>query len=81
MYERHDRSYLKLMFPEDTPRVKDDTRLIEDLKMNEMSVRLLTAYIRSRYGEGSSLNPDFKTIGDIDAYIYYEYYCNKYRSW
>jgi len=81
MYERHDRSYLKLLFPKDTPKVKDGTRLAEDLKLDEMSIRLLTAYICSRYGEGSSLKPEFQTIGDIDAYIYYEYYCNKYRSW
>jgi len=81
MYERPDRSYLKLVFPQEIPKVTTDTRLSEDLNMSAMSIRLLTAYIKSRYGTDSGLNPEFQTIGDIDTYIYYEYYCNKYKSW
>jgi len=78
--KRNDRSYLDLMFSKrDMPQVDEKSRLAEDLKMNDMSIRLLTAYIRNRYGGESCLNPDFKTIGDIDAYIYYEYSCNKYK--
>lgn len=81
MYERPDRSYLKLIFPQDIPVVTEDTRLAEDLKMDAMSIRLLAAYIKSRYGKDSGVTPDLQTIGDVDTYIYYEYYCNKYKSW
>jgi len=79
MNKKHDRSYLELIFsPENIPKVTEETRLREDLKMDETSVKLLTAYVKLRYGANSSLQPKFKTIGDIDAYIYFEYYCNNY---
>jgi len=81
MYEKHDRSYLTLLFPHHLPEVTADTRLVEDLKLNGMALRLLTAYIQSRFGGGSTLRPEFKTIGDIDAYIYYEHDCAKFRYW
>jgi hypothetical protein len=81
MYERCDRSYLELIFPKKVPEVTQDTRLIEDLHMNAMAVRLLTAYIQCRYGGGSRLRPEFKTIGDIDAYIFYEYDCERHKYW
>jgi len=79
LYEKHDRSYLKLLFPHKAPEVTGETRLAEDLKMNAMSIRLLTAYIKCRYGGDSGINPDFQTIDDIDTYIYYEYDCNRFQ--
>jgi len=79
VYEKHDRSYLKLIFPRKIPEVTQDTRLLEDLQMNAMSIRLLTAYIRCKYGGESTIDPLFITIGDIDTYIYYEQVCNRFQ--
>ncbi len=79
LYEKHDRAYLKLIFPGKPPEVTGATRLAEDLKMNAMSVRLLTAYIKCRYGGETGVDPDFKTIDDIDTYIYFEYDCTRFQ--
>lgn len=78
MYEKHDRSYLKLIFPRKAPQITGETRLAEDLKMNAMSIRLLTAYIKCRYGGDSGIEPVFETIDDIDTYIYYEHDCARF---
>lgn len=79
VYEKHDRSYLKLIFPRKVPEVTAETLLAEDLKMNAMSIRLLTAYIRCKYGGDRGIWPDFQTIDDIDTYIYYETTCTRFQ--
>ncbi|HPF87242.1 MAG TPA: hypothetical protein PK537_04210 [Candidatus Limiplasma sp.] len=79
MYEKHDRSYLKLIFPGKVPDVTGETLLAEDLHMNAMSIRLLTAYIRCKYGGDNGVKPDFQTIEDIDTYIYYEHDCDRFH--
>ncbi len=79
MYEKHDRSYLQLIFPHKVPDVTGETRLAEDLTLNAIAIRLLTAYIKCKYGGESSIEPCFETIADIDTYIYYEQVCNRFQ--
>ena len=79
MYEKHDRSYLRLLFPQGAPEVTGETRLAEDLRMNATEIRLLTAYIKCKYGGESTIEPEFETIGDIDTYIYYEQICDRFQ--